>query len=810
MRFILKKINKYFIGIGVVFVMLILGTYQYTDAQTVKTMGTYAYIVDDKNEAIENGEYEVRFGIYRSNRNELDPYPSDSDSGSRIWSETQTVKIESGLLNAQLGTVVALPQSLNFFEGEYYLGMRIGKDSEMVPRKKIGAVPQAISAINLQGATLGEEEGNIVQLGNGGKIDSKFLSFGNGADEIVAGDDERLHQGNTDTGTDSISFNMGMGNRLSGNKFDIKISGDTNKPALRFDGGQGKWMFSNDGVNFQAMGEVENILSIAQGGTGNDAYAFGDILYYESGSTLSRLPIGLNGQVLAVSGGEITWASSAPLSPHDILSVGHSDAVAATAQNGDLLIAVGSPARWNRLGGGTNGQVLTMSGGIPVWNSASSSALHEFLSPTHTDVSASAPVRGAIISGQGASATWAVLNPTLAGQFLSFNGTDAVWIAPTKSNVGLANVENTALSTWTGSANLTNVGTIASGTWNGSTIGAQYGGTGINTSASTGVPTVSSGAWSVVSQLGVGSGGTGINGSAAANGSLLIGNGSGYSLATLTAGSGIGITNGAGSITIANNGVTSLNGTANQVVASGSTGEITLSLSQDIATTSSPTFAGLTLAYDGTHTGGLTVDSSGNLSVATTTGYTKFNKAATQNYLQVFDSTGGNYLQLTHNGTNALIATNTGSLELGTSGDLELASGVNIVGDGNFKIKGDVSSRTITIGDTVKDNDDIVTIDASNWSVSSSGMINGTIDGVGTKVVGANVTDGAFTGAAINGLTAVDSSTGRFYYRYGEAWHYAAQAGGFQIPNYEVAPSGQLSQQAIAEGANSLPFESSS
>ena len=47
-------------------------------------------------------------------------------------------------------------------------------------------------------------------------------------------------------------------------------------------------------------------------------------------------------------------------------------------------------------------------------------------------------------------------------------------------------------------------------------------------------------------------GGTGVDASAAANGELLIGNGSGFTLATLTAGTGINITNGSGSITITN------------------------------------------------------------------------------------------------------------------------------------------------------------------------------------------------------------------------------------------------------------------
>jgi hypothetical protein len=51
--------------------------------------------------------------------------------------------------------------------------------------------------------------------------------------------------------------------------------------------------------------------------------------------------------------------------------------------------------------------------------------------------------------------------------------------------------------------------------------------------------------------LGVARGGTGVDGSTAANGQLLIGNGTGYSLATLTAGTGVTITNAAGGITIA-------------------------------------------------------------------------------------------------------------------------------------------------------------------------------------------------------------------------------------------------------------------
>lgn len=53
--------------------------------------------------------------------------------------------------------------------------------------------------------------------------------------------------------------------------------------------------------------------------------------------------------------------------------------------------------------------------------------------------------------------------------------------------------------------------------------------------------------------LPIGSGGTGVT-AAATNGQLLIGNGTGFTLATLTAGANISVTNGAGSVTIAASG----------------------------------------------------------------------------------------------------------------------------------------------------------------------------------------------------------------------------------------------------------------
>ena len=74
-------------------------------------------------------------------------------------------------------------------------------------------------------------------------------------------------------------------------------------------------------------------------------------------------------------------------------------------------------------------------------------------------------------------------NTTTTRKFLRMVGTGSSGAAPawdtvTKTDVGLSNVENTALSSWAGSANITTLGTITTGTWSGTTIAVNKGGTG--------------------------------------------------------------------------------------------------------------------------------------------------------------------------------------------------------------------------------------------------------------------------------------------------------------------------------------------
>lgn len=100
-------------------------------------------------------------------------------------------------------------------------------------------------------------------------------------------------------------------------------------------------------------------------------------------------------------------------------------------------------------------------------------------------------------------------------------------------------------------------------------------------------------------QLATARGGTGVDGSAATNGQLLIGNGSGYTLATLTAGSNVTITNGAGSIQIASSG----GGGSSTITINAQTGTtytIAGSDSQKLVTFSNASSVAVTLPQAGT------------------------------------------------------------------------------------------------------------------------------------------------------------------------------------------------------------------
>jgi hypothetical protein len=134
-------------------------------------------------------------------------------------------------------------------------------------------------------------------------------------------------------------------------------------------------------------------------------------------------------------------------------------------------------------------------------------------------------------------------------------------------------------ASYTGNSNLVTLGTVTTGTWNATTIATNRGGTGLTSFTSGGAVYATSTSALTTGTLPVASGGTGIT-TAPSSGTLLIGTSAGgYSSATLT-------------------------GTANRVTVTNSSGGITLSAPQDIATTSNPQFGSLGIGTAASGTAG--------------------------------------------------------------------------------------------------------------------------------------------------------------------------------------------------------------
>ena len=392
--------------------------------QTNPQIPISAYVLNRDKTALANGDYDVRFAIYTTGRQNFDPYPSNSDKASQVWSETQKISITNGLISADLGSTTPLPVSLTFSNGDYYLGVMIGNDGEMAPRKRIGSVPAAINSVYLQGKTIGNQAGDIPMLGAGGQIDVAMLPTGTGTGQLITGSDSRLHNQNTDTGTDQTIFNVGSGTSVGSTNFDLAVSNDSAKPTLRFDATERVWKLSNNGSVFDQVLTtasqfstdklVSGILPVGRGGLGLASFNPGDLLFASAQNALTALPIGTEGYCLKVRDNVPYWELCTTGSQHNLLSSMHPDTEASSVQRGDLIVGQGSTPLWRRLPIGDTGKVLRS------------------------------------------------------------DGIDVNWQTLTKADLGLSNVENVALSTW-GS-----LGTITTGVWQGNNISTHYGGTGLD------------------------------------------------------------------------------------------------------------------------------------------------------------------------------------------------------------------------------------------------------------------------------------------------------------------------------------------
>ena len=94
-------------------------------------------LADSSGTAVADGSYSIVFNLYTA-----------SSGGTAIWTESHTgankVSVTSGLFSTMLGSITSL-SSVDFNQ-TLYLGVTVESDSEMTPRKILGAVPAAFQA----------------------------------------------------------------------------------------------------------------------------------------------------------------------------------------------------------------------------------------------------------------------------------------------------------------------------------------------------------------------------------------------------------------------------------------------------------------------------------------------------------------------------------------------------------------------------------------------------------------------------------------------------------------------------------------
>jgi hypothetical protein len=456
-------------------------------------------------------------------------------------------------------------------------------------------------------------------------------------------------------------------------------------------------------------------LNPSNGGTGLTSYVTGDTIYASATNVLSKLPIGTAGQILTVVSGAPSWVTVSGTGT--VTSVGQTFTGGLISVAGSPVTAAGTLALTVA---GTSGGVVYFSSGS-TW--ASSAALTQYalvlgggaaaapvsLASTGTATTvlhgnaSGAPTFGAVSLAADVTGTLPVANGG-TGQTAALTQYGVMYAASATAQgfTGAGTTGQVLIATTSGAPSWGAVPSTAAVT------SITFGTTGLTPS------TVSTGAITVAGTLAVANGGTGLT-TTPANGALDIGNGAGFTRTTLTAGTAISVTNGAGSITLANTGVTSaVAGTGISV--SGATGAVTITnggvtsitfgttgLTPATTTTGAVTVAG-TLAVANGGTGVTSSTGTGSVVLSASPTFTGTLAAATITASATISDSIGNVREVPPNaqsGAYVLVASDSGKYINITTGGVTVNASIFSSGQSITIYNNSASSQTITQGTSV-------------------------------------------------------------------------------------------------------------
>lgn len=165
---------------------------------------------------VTDGNYDIVFKIYDA-----------ASGGSTLWTGTHTagngnaVTVTDGVFSVLLGSGIGNAMTVDFTTDTLYLGVKIGSDSEMTPRKRIGASGYAFNADALDGL----DSLSFLRSDDPDLIASTSLSTILTITQFGTGDIFNLFDGGSEVFTVLDGGNVGIGTTTPGVKFEL-VGGD--------------------------------------------------------------------------------------------------------------------------------------------------------------------------------------------------------------------------------------------------------------------------------------------------------------------------------------------------------------------------------------------------------------------------------------------------------------------------------------------------------------------------------------------------------------------------------------------------------